>query len=164
MWYRSYHFRTNHLTECLWTSPGSSPSLRSGTSLTLLGFQVIENEIFRWSYANIPGPPRTRISFAEKCVHGVLIMAGTLAGPMYILTQIENYKKRDWASVERYGQLLVWEINSRTHSFPVLWSWFYLYAVHRNSQNHKVNLDLTLWSDNIRETSWGWSCAKLKFS
>jgi len=43
----------------------------------------------------VSGPPRTRISFAEKCVHGVLIMAGTLAGPMYILTQIENYKKRD---------------------------------------------------------------------
>jgi len=43
----------------------------------------------------VSGPPRTRISFAEKAVHGVLIMIGTLAGPMYILTQIENYKKRD---------------------------------------------------------------------
>jgi len=43
----------------------------------------------------VSGPPRTRISFAEKCAHGVLIMAGTLSGPMYILTNIENYKKRD---------------------------------------------------------------------
>jgi len=43
----------------------------------------------------VSGPPRTRIPFAEKCVHGVLIAGGVLAGPMYILTQIENYKKRD---------------------------------------------------------------------
>jgi len=43
----------------------------------------------------VSGPPRTRISFPEKAAHGILIMIGTLAGPMYILTQIENYKKRD---------------------------------------------------------------------
>jgi len=43
----------------------------------------------------VSGPPRTRIPFAEKAAHGVLIMIGTLSGPMYILTQIENYKKRD---------------------------------------------------------------------
>ena len=43
----------------------------------------------------ILGPPRTRIPFAEKVVHGVLISAGVLAGPMYILCNIESYKKRD---------------------------------------------------------------------
>jgi len=43
----------------------------------------------------VSGPPRTRIPFAEKVVHGVLISAGVLAGPMYILCNIESYKKRD---------------------------------------------------------------------
>jgi hypothetical protein len=28
----------------------------------------------------VSGPPRTRISFAEKCVHGALIAAGVVAG------------------------------------------------------------------------------------
>jgi hypothetical protein len=41
------------------------------------------------------GPPRTRIPFAEKVVHGVLISAGVLAGPMWILAHIQDYKKRD---------------------------------------------------------------------
>ena len=41
------------------------------------------------------GPPRTRIAFAEKVAHGVLISAGVLAGPMWILVNIENYKHRD---------------------------------------------------------------------
>ena len=41
------------------------------------------------------GPPRTRIAFPEKCVHGIFICVGVLAGPMYILTQIESYKKRE---------------------------------------------------------------------
>jgi len=41
------------------------------------------------------GPPRTRISFPEKLAHGAVIAVGVMAGPMYILTQIENYKKRD---------------------------------------------------------------------
>nr|ALS05168.1 cytochrome c oxidase polypeptide [Paracalanus parvus] len=43
----------------------------------------------------VSGPPRTRIAFAEKVAHGVLISAGVLAGPMWILVNIENYKKRD---------------------------------------------------------------------
>ena len=43
----------------------------------------------------VSGPPRTRISFAEKCAHGVLIAAGVLAGPMWIMANIENYKSRD---------------------------------------------------------------------
>jgi len=43
----------------------------------------------------VSGPPRTRIPLWEKVCHGVLIAAGTLAGPMYILVNIENYKKRD---------------------------------------------------------------------
>jgi len=43
----------------------------------------------------VSGPPRTRIPFAEKVAHGVLISVGVMAGPMYILTNIENYKKRD---------------------------------------------------------------------
>jgi len=43
----------------------------------------------------VSGPPRTRIPFAEKAVHGLLISAGVLFGPMYILVNIENYKKRD---------------------------------------------------------------------
>jgi len=43
----------------------------------------------------VSGPPRTRIAFAEKCAHGLLISAGVLTGPMYILAHIEDYKKRD---------------------------------------------------------------------
>ena len=47
------------------------------------------------SFSKILGPPRTRIAFAEKVAHGVLISAGVLAGPMWILVNIESYKKRD---------------------------------------------------------------------
>jgi len=43
----------------------------------------------------VSGPPRTRIPFAEKCVHGILIASGVLAGPMWILANIQEYKKRD---------------------------------------------------------------------
>jgi hypothetical protein len=61
------------------------------------------------------GPPRTRIPFAEKVAHGLIISVGVLTGPMWILgmvtensfiwlncnkrivfsVHIEDYKKRD---------------------------------------------------------------------
>eukprot|EP00092_Neocalanus_flemingeri_P105806 GFUD01135676.1.p1 GENE.GFUD01135676.1~~GFUD01135676.1.p1 ORF type:complete len:109 (-),score=12.71 GFUD01135676.1:15-341(-) len=42
----------------------------------------------------VSGPPRTRISFTEKVIHGVVITAGVLAGPMWILLHIKDYQKR----------------------------------------------------------------------
>ena len=40
----------------------------------------------RYLLKDLPlGPPRTRISFAEKLVHGGLIAAGILGGPAWIL-------------------------------------------------------------------------------
>jgi hypothetical protein len=41
----------------------------------------------------ISGPPRTRISFAEKVAHGVLISVCVMATPMYIVANIKNYRK-----------------------------------------------------------------------
>jgi hypothetical protein len=39
----------------------------------------------------ISGPPRIRISFAEKV--GVLISVCVMASPMYIVDNIKNYRK-----------------------------------------------------------------------
>ena len=41
----------------------------------------------------VSGPPRTRISLAEKAVHGLVIAVGVLATPMYIVSHIKDYRK-----------------------------------------------------------------------
>ena len=60
--------------------------IHSLTSLHLLPYMktyihktYILSYIFTLSIL-LPGPPRTRIPFAEKCAHGLLISAGVLAG------------------------------------------------------------------------------------
>lgn len=40
----------------------------------------------------IASPPLTRISFAEKVVHGVIIAGGCLAIPAWVLVNIKNYR------------------------------------------------------------------------
>ena len=70
-------------------------TVRNFTHTTWVSGQHLKSLLHVMMCFPLSGPPRTRISFPEKAAHGVLIMIGTLAGPMYILTQIENYKKRD---------------------------------------------------------------------
>ncbi len=41
----------------------------------------------------VSGPPRTRIPFAEKVAHGIVIAIGVLATPMYIMSHLKDYKK-----------------------------------------------------------------------
>ncbi|XP_044264661.1 uncharacterized protein LOC123011340 [Tribolium madens] len=43
----------------------------------------------------ISGPPRVRISFAEKVIHGVVICGSMLVVPAWVLVNIKNYKARD---------------------------------------------------------------------
>ena len=53
-------------------------------SYSLAGFAwqniVTLNSVHQNFNSIFPGPPRTRIPFAEKCAHGLLISAGVLAG------------------------------------------------------------------------------------
>lgn len=42
--------------------------------------------------AVIPGPPRYRVSFAEKFVTGSFMTACFLAYPTWVLVNIQNYK------------------------------------------------------------------------
>ena len=65
------------------------------TSSGLLYTVIVEYFRIYYLFETCSGPPRTRIPFAEKVVHGVLISAGVLAGPMWILAHIQDYKKRD---------------------------------------------------------------------
>ena len=77
--------------------PEVSPPPSSGAlSPTRLGFQVEQLSFFQLSslifhckdfqYQNqfSSGPPRTRIAFAEKVAHGLLISAGVLAGGIFL--------------------------------------------------------------------------------
>ena len=95
-----------------WTWPGRLPPRLSGASRTRLGSRV-GTKIRKLILVFHAGPPRTRIAFAEKCAHGLLISAGVLAGccigfswfcillmclflgPMWILAHINDYKARD---------------------------------------------------------------------
>ncbi|EFA07589.1 uncharacterized protein LOC107398271 [Tribolium castaneum] len=43
----------------------------------------------------ISGPPRVRISFAEKVVHGLVITGSMMIVPAWVLVNIKNYKSRD---------------------------------------------------------------------
>jgi hypothetical protein len=43
----------------------------------------------------ISGPPRVRISFAEKVAHGLLITGSMMAIPAWVLVNIKHYKARD---------------------------------------------------------------------
>ncbi|KAL1514240.1 hypothetical protein ABEB36_003527 [Hypothenemus hampei] len=42
----------------------------------------------------ISGPPTVKVSFAEKVIHGVLILAGISAYPSWVLVNIKNYRNR----------------------------------------------------------------------
>jgi Cytochrome oxidase c subunit VIII len=42
----------------------------------------------------VSGPPRTRISLPEKIAHGVLITFCILFTPMYIMSNIKNYRAK----------------------------------------------------------------------
>lgn len=41
----------------------------------------------------ISGPPRTRIPLIEKIAHGVVMSAGILFGPVFIMSNLEYYKR-----------------------------------------------------------------------
>ena len=84
---------------------------------------------------NIAGPPRTRIAFAEKAAHGVLIAAGVLAGPMWILgnyTPLYSMKK-GWGS----GSVIFisGSISGLILNFPYVQSFFNLHL------NSRINTD-----------------------
>nr|ALS04222.1 cytochrome c oxidase polypeptide [Acartia pacifica] len=59
--------------------------------------RIVQNQSIRqFSHETwVSGPPRVRISAAEKAVHSVLISCGVLAGPMWIMANLQEYKKRD---------------------------------------------------------------------
>jgi len=42
----------------------------------------------------VSGPPRVRISKAEKLVSGILLSAGIVTPTGYILCNVKNYRKR----------------------------------------------------------------------
>ncbi|XP_076387852.1 uncharacterized protein LOC143264446 [Megachile rotundata] len=39
-------------------------------------------------------PPRVRISFAEKMVHGIVLYVGMMAIPIYVSCNVNNYNKK----------------------------------------------------------------------
>lgn len=43
----------------------------------------------------ISGPPQVKISFAEKVAHGLFIVAGMTAIPIWVLVNIKNYRKSE---------------------------------------------------------------------
>ncbi|RZC36301.1 hypothetical protein BDFB_006436 [Asbolus verrucosus] len=43
----------------------------------------------------ISGPPRVRISFVEKVLHGLAITGSMMIIPCFVLANIKNYKARD---------------------------------------------------------------------
>ena len=40
----------------------------------------------------ISGPPRVRISLAEKCVHAAVLMSAVCVGPMWVLYHLKEYR------------------------------------------------------------------------
>merc|ERR1712050_31041 len=40
----------------------------------------------------ISGPPRVRISLAEKCGHALFLMCAVTAGPMWVLYHLREYR------------------------------------------------------------------------
>ena len=40
----------------------------------------------------ISGPPRVRISLAEKCGHALFLMCAVTAGPMWVLYHLKEYR------------------------------------------------------------------------
>lgn len=40
----------------------------------------------------ISGPPRVRISLAEKCAHAAVLVTSVLVGPMWILYHLKEYR------------------------------------------------------------------------
>ena len=63
------------LTRSLMTRPAGLQAVRQFTHKT-------------W----VSGPPRTRIPFAEKVVHGVLIGVGVIAMPGWIIVHLTDYR------------------------------------------------------------------------
>ncbi|KAK4293012.1 hypothetical protein Pmani_034262 [Petrolisthes manimaculis] len=47
------------------------------------------------SHNVIAGPPRTKISFLEKSVHGIMISVGIMFVPGWVLVHIKDYRGRD---------------------------------------------------------------------
>ncbi|XP_026463820.1 uncharacterized protein LOC113368178 [Ctenocephalides felis] len=47
---------------------------------------------FNDAYPVVSGPPRTKISTAEKIVHGAVITVGCLAIPAWVLLHLQEYK------------------------------------------------------------------------
>ncbi|KAG7161205.1 putative Cytochrome oxidase c subunit VIII-containing protein [Homarus americanus] len=43
----------------------------------------------------ISGPPTVKVSFAEKMVHGGVIMVGCCAVPAWVLAHIKEYRGRE---------------------------------------------------------------------
>jgi len=43
----------------------------------------------------ISGPPQNRISFVEKAATGIIMSILICATPMWIMTHLEDYKKRE---------------------------------------------------------------------
>lgn len=43
----------------------------------------------------VSGPPRVRISFAEKVAHGLVMIGGVSAIPCYVLVNLKNYRASD---------------------------------------------------------------------
>lgn len=42
----------------------------------------------------VSGPPQVRISFAEKVAHGIAIVLGVTATPIYVLVNLKHYRER----------------------------------------------------------------------
>ena len=59
---------------------------------------VIPSRVLARSFTHqtwISGPPRTRISFAEKVAHGLLISVCVMFTPMYIMSNLKSYRGKE---------------------------------------------------------------------
>lgn len=53
--------------------------------------QLLLNRAFHYE-TYVSGPPRVRISLAEKAVHGLIIACAFAATPMWVLSHLKEYK------------------------------------------------------------------------
>ena len=53
--------------------------------------QALLNRGFHYE-TYVSGPPRVRISLAEKAVHGLIIACAFAATPMWVLSHLKEYK------------------------------------------------------------------------
>ena len=53
--------------------------------------QLLLNRAFHYE-TYVSGPPRVRISLAEKAVHGLVIACAFAATPMWVLSHLKEYK------------------------------------------------------------------------